>query len=83
MTRTVRRVEEAPMTAETQAILNAALALPEAERVLLAEQFLEAFFPEPGPCTEEEFTAELDRRAAELDRDPSIAIPLSDVLKED
>jgi putative addiction module component (TIGR02574 family) len=70
------------MTAETQAILNAALALPEAERILLAEQLLEALSPEAGPCTEEEFAAELDRRAAEYDRDPSIAISLSDVLQE-
>ena len=71
------------MTAETQAILSAALALPEAERILLAEQLLEALSPEAESCTEEEFAAELDRRSAEYDRDPSIAIPLSEVLRED
>jgi putative addiction module component (TIGR02574 family) len=70
------------MTAETQAILRAALALPEAERILLADELLEAISPDPGPCTEEEFAAELDRRAADCERDPSLAIPLSDVLKE-
>lgn len=71
------------MTAETKAILNAALALPEAERVLLAEELLEVLSPEPGQGTDEEFAAELDRRAAEFERDPSIAISLSDVLQEE
>jgi hypothetical protein len=44
---------------------------------------LETISPDPGPCTEEEFAAELDRRAAEYARDPSITISLSDLLQED
>jgi putative addiction module component (TIGR02574 family) len=71
------------MTTETQNILRAAMALPDSERLLLAEELLEASSPEADPCTEEEFAADLDRRAAECVRDPSIAIPLSDLLRED
>jgi putative addiction module component (TIGR02574 family) len=71
------------MTAETQAILKAVLALPETERMLLTDELLEAISPDVRPLTEEEFAAELDRRAAEIERDPSMGIPLSDVLQED
>jgi putative addiction module component (TIGR02574 family) len=75
--------EDYSMTAETQAILNAALALPEPERILLAEQLLEAISPDAESDTEEDFAAELDRRAAECEREPSCTIALADVLKED
>jgi putative addiction module component (TIGR02574 family) len=71
------------MTTETQDILRAAMALPAVERILLAEELLEATSLDTDPCTEEEFAAELDRRAAECARDPSITIPLSDLLHED
>jgi hypothetical protein len=59
------------MTTETQDIFRAAMALPEAERILLADELLEA-----------EFAVELDRRAAECRRDPSITIPLSGLVQE-
>jgi putative addiction module component (TIGR02574 family) len=71
------------MTTETRDILRAAMALPDAERMLLVEELLEGISPDLDPCTEEEFAAELDRRSAECRRDPSITIPLSDLLQED
>jgi putative addiction module component (TIGR02574 family) len=77
------RNQEPSMTTETQHILRAAMALPEAERILLVEELLELISPEPEPCTDEQFAAELDRRAAECARNPSIAIALSDLLKDD
>jgi len=66
---------------QTQAILQAALALPEAERELLVECLLESLDPPGEVMTDEEFAAELDRRVAELDADPSKAIPWSEVRK--
>ncbi len=71
------------MTAETQAILKAALALPEAERILLTDMLLNAMSPDAEACTEDDFAAELDRRAAECEKDPSMAVPLWDALGED
>jgi putative addiction module component (TIGR02574 family) len=66
---------------QTQAILQKALALPEAERELLVECLLESLDPPGEVMTDEEFAAELDRRVAELDADPSKAIPWSEVRK--
>jgi putative addiction module component (TIGR02574 family) len=71
------------MSDQTQALLDAALALPEAERELLVERLLESLSPEPDEQTEDEFYAELELRRAELDKDPSIAIPWTDVAKEE
>jgi putative addiction module component (TIGR02574 family) len=67
------------MNSQTQAILDAALALPEVERALLVERLLETLSPEPDQRTEEELAAELDRRFAEFQQDPSVAIPWSKV----
>jgi putative addiction module component (TIGR02574 family) len=69
------------MSPETKAIFDAALALPETERALLAELLEESLPPPPEfeEVTEEEFLAELERRRAEYERDPSIGIPLSEL----
>jgi putative addiction module component (TIGR02574 family) len=72
------------MTSQTQTILDAALALPEAERLSLVERLLETLPPAPqDDITEEDFLAELDRRAAEIKKDPSLAIPWTDVVKDE
>jgi putative addiction module component (TIGR02574 family) len=71
------------MTAKTRAVLKAALALPPAERMLLAEELLEVLSPQVKRMTESEFAAELDRRFAEYEKDPSTAIPLSEVLSKE
>ncbi len=72
------------MTSQTQALFDAAMALPEDERWLLVERLLETFPPPPDEdLTEEEFAAELDRRAAEIAKDPSQAIPWQDVVMDD
>ena len=70
-----------PITAEHQSLFDAVLALPETERGLLVEQLLESLGPEPDYETEEEFAAELQRRYEEYQRDPSVAIPWSEVQK--
>lgn len=66
-----------------QTLFEVALALPEADRVLLVERLLESLSPEPDEMTDDEFFAELERRHAEFEQDPSVAIPWSEVLKED
>jgi putative addiction module component (TIGR02574 family) len=72
------------MTSQTQALFDAAMALPEDERWLLVERLMETLLPPPNDdMTEEEFAAELDRRAAEIAQDPSLAIPWQDVVKDE
>lgn len=51
-----------------QSVFEAALALPEAERALLAERLLESLSPKPDEYTDAEFFAELERRRAEVDQ---------------
>ena len=68
------------MTSENQAVFDAALALPEAERALLLERLLESLSPEPGELTDDEFFAELERRRAEVEQGLVKPIPWSEVL---
>jgi putative addiction module component (TIGR02574 family) len=64
-------------------LLTAALALSPAEREELADRLWDSLDPPPGSdldrMTDDEFTAELDRRMAESDRDPSARVPWSQV----
>lgn len=69
------------MNAQHQAIIDAALGLPEAERALLLERLLEAAPPELDQFDDEQFAAELERRREELERDPAGAIPWSELQK--
>ncbi len=71
------------MTAQNKAIFNAALALPQAERALLVERLLESLSPEEDELTDDELAAELDRRLAEFQRDPSVGIPWSQVQRRE
>jgi putative addiction module component (TIGR02574 family) len=65
-----------------ETILKAALALPEAERALLIDELMESMPPDTGPLSDEEMLAELLRRQAEFEKDPSIAIPWSEVKRK-
>lgn len=67
------------MTSQTQAALEAAMALPEAERLLLVERLLATLPPDQDDRTDEELAAELDRRWTEFERDPSSAVPWDQV----
>jgi putative addiction module component (TIGR02574 family) len=64
-----------------EAVLKSALALPEAERVFLIDELLGSLPPDNGPLTDEEMLAELERRHAEVEKDPSLAIPWSEVKR--
>ncbi len=69
------------MSAETQAIFKAALALDPVLREKLADA-LWASLEAPGQeMSEAEFLGELDRRSEEYKRDPSCALPWSEVKK--
>jgi putative addiction module component (TIGR02574 family) len=69
------------MNPETQALLDAALALPEAQRALLVECLLESLPSEPDTLTDAQLEAEMDRRFGEYQRDPSVGIPWSDIKR--
>jgi putative addiction module component (TIGR02574 family) len=71
------------MSETAQAILAAALSLPDLEREEVAEHLLESLPPPDGyeEVTEEEFFAELERRREEAERDPSVLIPWEEVQR--
>jgi hypothetical protein len=52
--------------------------LPEDQRQALVDRVLLLCGPPLPPYTQEEYQTMLDRRSAELDADPSIAIPLDE-----
>jgi putative addiction module component (TIGR02574 family) len=64
-----------------EAILKAALALPEMQRVLLIDELVESLPPETGPYTDEEITAELERRRAEMEQGLVKPIPWEEVRR--
>jgi putative addiction module component (TIGR02574 family) len=70
------------MSNSREDVFEAALALPEADRALLAERLLESISPEDDILSDEELAAELDRRHAEFLRDPSIGIPWEEVRRQ-
>jgi putative addiction module component (TIGR02574 family) len=71
------------MPSSRQAIFEAALALPEAERALLVERLLESLPPEPEALTDGELSAELERRSTDFERGTADAIPWSELIKEE
>jgi putative addiction module component (TIGR02574 family) len=70
------------MSDRFQSVLNAALALPEAERVILIDDLVESLPPDTGPLSDEEMLAELERRHAEFEKDSSLAIPWEEVKRK-
>jgi putative addiction module component (TIGR02574 family) len=72
------------VTTQTQAIVEAALALPEADRVLVVKRLLKSLPPEDDAedLDDDEFFAELERRSLEIASDPSAGIPWSEVKRQ-
>jgi putative addiction module component (TIGR02574 family) len=64
-------------------LLTSALELSPTEREELADRIWESLQPQDGfgGMSEDEFAAELDRRAAELRADPSQGVPWDEVQK--
>ena len=72
------------MDEQTRSLFEAALTLPEGQRLLLVERLLERLPADSEQLPDDEtFAAELDRRYDEFRRDPSVAIPWSDVSHEE
>jgi putative addiction module component (TIGR02574 family) len=77
------------MSSDPQAILAAALALPESDRAMIAERLLDSLpdddkdLNDVDLMSDEELEAELERRAAEYAKDPSVAIPWSEFRWDD
>jgi putative addiction module component (TIGR02574 family) len=70
------------MDTKSRSVLEATLALPEAERAEIAAELLATLGPEEPLSTEDDFVAELDRRLAECRDDPSATIPWSELKKD-
>jgi putative addiction module component (TIGR02574 family) len=54
------------VNAQTSTLIEAVLALPESERLLVAERLLETLPPELADLSDEEFAQELQRRRTEV-----------------
>lgn len=70
------------MSPHADELLAQILRLPEEEQEELVERLLDALGPPPSAIdlmTDEEFAAELERRAEEARRDPSVLIPWEQV----
>ena len=69
------------MTPRVTELLTAAMSLSPAEREELADSLWASLYPPDavGAATEDEFVTELNRRAAELKSDPSLAVPWDEV----
>ena len=70
------------MTATTKSLLESALALPESERIAIAEALLESLPGDVDQMEDDALERELLRRSEELDKDPTSAIPWSEVKKQ-
>jgi putative addiction module component (TIGR02574 family) len=69
------------MSRQTQALLEAALALPATEREQLVRQLVQSLPTPVDQLNDEDLEAELDRRYAEYRRDPSVGIPWSKIKR--
>jgi putative addiction module component (TIGR02574 family) len=70
------------MTATTKSLLESALALPEAERMAMAEALWQSLPVDAEELEDEAFADELERRSEEMDRDPSASISWEDLRKK-
>ena len=70
------------MSDQTQLILETALSLPETERLAIAETLLQSVPDDIEALDDAAFAAELDRRWNEFQRDPSVAVPWSEVRRQ-
>jgi putative addiction module component (TIGR02574 family) len=71
------------MTAQTKALFDAALALPEAERAILADRLWDSVSLNENQMSDDQLFAELERRHAEAENDPSVTVPWSELRKEE
>jgi putative addiction module component (TIGR02574 family) len=67
------------MDVKRQAVLDAAMALPEADRVAIIQHLLATLSPEGDGPLEEEWAADLDRRLADFEDDPTTAVPWAEL----
>ncbi len=69
------------MNQDFDSILAAALSLSDTQRALLIDELAESLPPDTGPYTDEEMVVELDRRFADFEKNPSSAIPWSELKR--
>lgn len=70
------------MTAKAKSLLMSALALPEEERMEIADGLLASLSEANGADVDEEaFIQELRRRSEEAEKDPDATIPWSELKK--
>jgi putative addiction module component (TIGR02574 family) len=71
------------MTAKTQTVFEAAMALPEPERLLLVERLLDELSPDADTLNDDELANELNRRKKEFESGTADPIPWSRLQAEE
>lgn len=71
------------MTTTTQTVFEAAMALPEPERLLLVERLLDELSPEADDLNDDELAIELDRRRKEFELGTAEPVPWSRLRTEE
>ena len=74
-------VNNGGMNPQSQDLFQSAMSLPESERADLAASLIRSLDPQFEKDADEAWAAELLRRAAELDANPSLAITRSELWK--
>jgi putative addiction module component (TIGR02574 family) len=69
------------MDATPQRLLDAALALPDGDRVELVEALIASFTPDDKPPFDDSWRAVLERRSAELRAGRATPVPWADVKR--
>ena len=67
------------MTTTTKSLLESALALPESERLELADALWQSLPDDMEEMDDEALAAELQRRSEEMDRDPTAGVSWEEV----
>ena len=70
------------MKTQTKNVFDAALALSESDRALLAKKLFKSLRDDQPELSDPELAAELDRRFAEYQKDPSKAVPWSKLKQQ-
>ena len=71
------------MTTTTQTVFDAAMALPETERLLLVERLLDELSPEAEELNDDQLVIELDRRRKEFEQGTAQPVPWSQLRMEE
>lgn len=67
------------MSTDSQAVVDAALRLPDAERMMVVERLLDSLSPEETQVFDDEWEKELEERIRDFEKSPGDVVPWSEL----